>query len=65
MNYTIAEQVHIDIRIDGKTISADYSPGDVELPIEIGELLISQGLATPAAAPAKKSKSTEPTTPEG
>jgi len=64
MNYTITEQVHVDIRIDGQTISADYTPGDIEIPIEIGDLLIAQGLATLAPATGKKSKSTEPTNPE-
>lgn len=56
MAYTITEAVHVDIRIDGETISADYAPGDVDLPQPIADLLVAQGLATPTAVSSGKKK---------
>lgn len=62
---TITEQVHVDIRIDGETISSDFTPGNVEVSEHIADLLISQGVATIAvdepAKPAKKTSSDKTT----
>lgn len=44
-NITIKEQVHVDLRIDGITISEDFAPGDVEVLEPVADLLVSQGLA--------------------
>lgn len=69
-NYTIKEAVHIDVRVDGATISADYDPGVVELHPAVAEVLTAQGLASltvvePEAekAPAKAKKTTPKDTP--
>ena len=66
-NYTITESVHIDIRVDGATISGDYEPGVVELHPAVAEVLVAQGIASLAIAepeaepaPAKASKKTTP-----
>lgn len=53
MTFTIKEQVHVDIRIDGVTIEEDFAPGDHDLPDAIADLLVSQGIAAPST---KKSK---------
>lgn len=61
--HLITEAVHVDLRVDGQTISADYEPGEVELHPEVAALLSAHGIATPvydvtaepvAAKPAKK-----------
>ena len=62
MTYTLAEAVHVDIRIDNETIEGDFGPGDVELPAPIAELLVNQGLAVPTPEKASK-KSATPTDP--
>lgn len=56
---SITEQVHVDIRIDGVTISNDFAPGITEVEQPVADLLIAQGLATVAVAEqAKPSKKT-------
>lgn len=57
MAYTLNDKVHVDLRVDGNTISEDFGPGDVELPEAVAVLLVGQGLAT-----ASKTKSTKSTT---
>lgn len=53
---TIFEPVHVDIRIDGETISSDLAKGNHEVDQHIADLLIAQGVATFAAdEPAPKS----------
>lgn len=61
MTYTISDKVHVDLRVDGKTISEDFGPGDVELPPAVAELLLAQGLATETSAKTSKTKSTPAT----
>lgn len=56
---TLIEQVHIDVRLDGKTIEQDLTAGDHSVPLAIAELLIAQGFATVTTAGGKK-KTTEP-----
>ena len=61
-NYTITEDVHVDIRVDGETIALDLPAGDHDLHPAVAELLTAQGVATPAVAaePAKPAKKTTP-----
>lgn len=58
MTITITEAVHVDIRIDGETISTDYKPGTADVPLEIAELLIAQGFATEGSVAKSKSDTT-------
>jgi hypothetical protein len=62
MSYTLTEAIHVSITIDGQAQDLDYTAGDTELPEPVAELLIAQGIATPAVAPSKKSKSDTTTT---
>lgn len=52
--HTLTEKVHVDIRVDGETISTDFGPGDVTLPPAVAELLIAQGIAAPITKASKK-----------
>jgi hypothetical protein len=54
MKYTIAENVDIDIRIDGKNETISLTAGDHELHPAIAEVLVEQGLAKPAGTKASK-----------
>lgn len=62
----ITEQVHVDIRVDGETISEDFTAGVVEVIQPVADLLVAQGIAhfamaadaeVPSAKPAKKTSS--------
>lgn len=62
MAYTISEAVHVSAVIDGETVELDIKVGDTDLPESVADLLVAQGIATPAAAKkAAKSISTEST----
>ena len=57
---TIIEPVTIDIRIDGETIAQEFTPGDIDVPAEVAELLIAQGLATPKSGKTTKNTPAAP-----
>lgn len=59
MKYTIAQNVEIDIRIDGKDETLSLAAGDHTLHPAVAEVLVEQGLATPAGTKAAK-KTTDP-----
>lgn len=52
--HTLSEKVHVDIRVNGETISTDFGPGDVVLTPAVAELLVAQGVATPVVKASKK-----------
>lgn len=55
MSYTITEPVHMSLTgADGSPVELDLAPGEVELPADIADLLVAQGIAQ--EAPAKKTK---------
>lgn len=47
---TVADAVHVDIRIDGVTIELDLAAGDADVEQAVADLLIAQGLATVAGS---------------
>lgn len=55
--YTLKEQVHVDLRVNGEDLSGDFGPGEIELPEAVAEHLVGLGLATPTTAK-KAAKST-------
>lgn len=62
MAYTISEAVHVSTTVDGESVELDFTPGDIDLPEAVADLLVAQGIATPVAAKkAAKSISTEST----
>lgn len=61
MSYNLPEAVHVDMRVDGETISKDFGPGVVDLPQPVADLLVSQGLATQSTSKSKAGKAAETT----
>lgn len=63
MTYTVAQKVHVDLRVNDDDLSGDYGPGDVRLPHAVAELLVAQGLAVKSPKHTKKPAptTTEPT----
>lgn len=57
MAYTISEAVHVTFTVDGETVELDITAGDSDLSESVADLLVAQGIATPAAAK-KAAKST-------
>lgn len=63
MAYTLSSKVRIDLRADGKDLSGEYGPGDVDLPRPVAELLIAQGFAVETTASKKAAKPAQVETP--
>lgn len=60
MRYTIAQDVEIDIRIDGKNETISLKAGDHELHPAVAEVLVEQGIAKAAGTKAAKTTTPEP-----
>lgn len=58
MAYTIKSKAQVELRLNGVDYSGEYGPGDVDLPEPVAQLLIEQGLATPATSAKKPTKPT-------
>ena len=56
MQVNISEKVHVDLTVNGVDLSGSYGPGPSEVPDEVGELLIAQGIASGDGTPAPVSR---------
>jgi len=59
MAYTITETASVTMTVAGETVTIDLEPGDHDLAPEVADLLIAQGIATPATKTPKRKTSTE------
>jgi uncharacterized protein YuzE len=56
MAYTIKENVRVDMRVNGETISVELEAGEQKLEPAIAELLVAQGIAVESKPKTSKTK---------